>query len=88
MSTSRPIPCTVNALQRRMDYNVEVGDVFEECREYLDGRPDLAVYFVKRQANKCAHLIARAPCMVNCHNIFMSPPLFLLETLLYDARLS
>lgn len=67
---------TVNGLQKITYYN------------NLDGRRDLAVYFFKRHANKCAHMIARALCMVNCHNIFMSPPLFLLKTILYDSSLN
>lgn len=67
---------------------MEVGDVFEECQELLSSRPDIALYFVKRQANKCAHLIARAPCLVDCHHVYVSPPNFLLENLLYDANSS
>ncbi|XP_017217191.2 uncharacterized protein LOC108194764 [Daucus carota subsp. sativus] len=78
----------VKALKMGTEYNLEVGDVLAQCRSILDARPDFAIYFVKRQANMAAHLIARAPCMVNCFNVFMSPPDFLLETLMFDLVLS
>lgn len=79
---------TVNALHKGQDYNLEVGDVLNECRFLLLTRHDLDVMFVNKQANKVAHLLARAPYLVNCHNIFMSTPDFLLETLMYDLVLS
>ena len=78
----------VKALKMGTEYNLEVGDVLAQCRSILDARPDFAIYFVKRQANMAAHLLARAPCMVNCFNVFMSPPDFLLETLMFDLVLS
>lgn len=43
---------TVNALKRGIDYNLEVGDVLDECCSILVGRPGFAVSFVKRQAKK------------------------------------
>lgn len=77
----------VNALRHGVEYVTEAGHILDECKAVLSNRLDLAVSFVKRQANKAAHLLAREPCVVDCFNIFQSPPFILLETLLYDSSL-
>lgn len=77
----------VNALRHGVEYITETGHILDECKEVLSNRLDLAVSFVKRQANKAAHLLAREPCVVDCFNIYQSPPSILLETLLYDSSL-
>lgn len=67
---------SVNAIQNRSENFLEVGHLFEDCRAYLHSRGDLSISFVKRQANKVAHMLARFPCLPNCQNVFLSPPLF------------
>lgn len=77
----------VNALCHDVEYVTEMGHVLDECKLVLSNRLDLAISFVKRQANKPAHLLAKEPCVVDCFNIYQSPPFMLLETLLYDSSL-
>lgn len=54
----------VNALLKGVKYFTEVGNILNECQTSLRSHPGLSVSFVKKQANKVAHLFARVPCMV------------------------
>ncbi|XP_074357577.1 uncharacterized protein LOC141697194 [Apium graveolens] len=76
---------SVKAIQNGSENFLEVGHLFEDCRAYFKSRGDLSISFVKRQANKVAHLAARFPCLPDCQNIFLSSPSILLETLMYDV---
>ncbi|XP_074355893.1 uncharacterized protein LOC141695553 [Apium graveolens] len=75
----------VNAILADMEYQVEVGHVIEACRSLLGELVNVSVRFVRRQANKVAHLMARVPCSLNCHNMFSSPPHSVLESIVSDA---
>lgn len=75
---------TVRALHCPEENVLEVGNVLEACRNILNLRPGFSISFVKRQANKVAHLVAKLPCSLNCQNVFTSPSNLLLESLLYD----
>ena len=75
---------SVKALQNSQENLLEVGNILSACRSILDSRPEFSVSFVKRQANRVAHVAARIPCSLNCQNIFSTPPSLLLEPLLYD----
>lgn len=79
---------TVSALHKRTEFCLEVGFILADCISILCSRPDITVSFVKKQANKVAHLLARVPCLVNSSNDFLSPPPSVLETLLYDSFLN
>lgn len=57
--------------------------MLDRCRSILKSRDDFSVTFVRKQANKVAHEVARLPCLLNCYNSFTSPPSSLLETLSY-----
>ena len=35
---------------------------------------DVSLRFVKKQANKAAHELAGFPCSLNCNNVFLSRP--------------
>lgn len=72
---------TVQAINKAVENYLEVGVVFQKCREFLNDRRDISVSFVKKQANKVAHLIARVPCEVNCFIDLMTPPRSVLEPL-------
>lgn len=50
----------------------------------LKSRQDLSLCYVNRQANYAAHRLARAPSLLNCPNVFESPPIMLLKTLVSD----
>lgn len=78
---------TVQAIVGGTDNYLEVGSMLQECRSLISNRPDISISFVKKQANKVAHLLARVPCEVNCFNDFLSPPQLVLESILYDASL-
>lgn len=69
----------VNAVKAREQYQFEVGHILDECSEILMNRSDLSLYYVKKQANRAAHFMARVPCMVNYFNCFTSPPDLLVE---------
>lgn len=63
---------------------LEVGHVIESCRIDLDSLHDTSVSFVRKHTNKVDHELVRIPCSVNCFNVLMSPPMLLLETIMYD----
>ncbi|KAL8134373.1 hypothetical protein AgCh_009412 [Apium graveolens] len=74
----------VSAVHDQMKYYLEVGHIIDFCHQKLRSRSNLALCHVKKQFNHVAHLLARAPCMVDCYNIFESPLDLLLETLYSD----
>lgn len=76
---------SVNAIIRPNSNRLELGLILEHIRDFLDRNNGLSIAFVRKQANKVAHKMARLPCMLNTYNIIMSPPVFLLETILYDS---
>lgn len=76
---------TVQAICKGTDILHEVGHMLQESRSLIQARPDISVSFIKKQANKVAHLLARVPCEVNCFNDFSSPPHLVLEHIMYDA---
>lgn len=76
---------TVQALQKESPNYLEVGNILQDCRILLKDRPDIRISFVKKQANKVAHLLARVPCEASCFNDFISPPCSVLESIVYDA---
>lgn len=77
----------VDAIAKGSAYQLEVGDLLQACRENLKCRSDIQVCFVKKQANKAAHMLARYPCLLDSFIMFMSPPYMLLETLFSDSSL-
>lgn len=64
---------TVQVINSATENYLEVGVILQECRSVLDAHSDV-VSFVKKQANKVAHVVARIPCEVNCFIDFMTPP--------------
>lgn len=76
----------VNALHKKQMNHLEVGHVLEACRVVLSSRNNLNVVHVKKLANKAAHVMARLPCSLNSYNVYESPPLSVLETIVYDSR--
>lgn len=74
----------VKAISKGTQYYLEVGHVFEWCRARLSNRADISLCHVKKQKNQVAHLMARVTCLVNCYNVFLSPPEMFLETLSSD----
>lgn len=77
-------PLTVKALHSPLDNLWEVGFILDACRSIIDSRPGFSVSFVKRQANRVAHVVAKIPCSLNCQIMFTSPSSMVLETLMYD----
>ena len=65
---------TVRAVRNGSVNYLEVGNLFEDSRLIMRNRPDISISYVKKQANKAAHMLARVPCEVNCYNDFISPP--------------
>ena len=55
------------------------------CSKRLEDNPSFEVVFVQRHANKVAHEMAKLACLVDCYNLFTSPPNSLLEIIMYDA---
>lgn len=75
----------VKALKEPGRFKLELGHIIDQCRYLLGRRSNLSVVFVRNQANKVAHKMARLPCLLNSYNTVMSPPSFLLETISFDA---
>lgn len=76
---------TVNAIKNGVIQYLELGHIFQQCREILEHRRNLKIEFVKKLANNVAHEMARLPCELNSYKIITSPPQFLLETIMYDS---
>lgn len=76
---------SVQVIHCDIDYQIEVGHTIDLFRELLHSHEGFSLSFVKRQANRVAHVMAHLPCLPNCLKIFMSPPTDILETLLYDS---
>ncbi|KAL8127779.1 hypothetical protein AgCh_014632 [Apium graveolens] len=75
---------TTKAIEGDKVICLEVGEVIEECKQALHNLSTVSVYFIRKNANRVAHEIARIPCLVNSQNIFTSPPTCLLEPLMFD----
>lgn len=76
---------TVRAIQNgNMNY-LEAGVVMESCCQLLRQLELVSVNFVRRNANRVAHEIARFPCLAYCQVLFTSPPLCVVEALMYDV---
>ena len=75
---------TVQAINSSSDNFLEVGFILDACRTIFASRPGYSISFVKRQANRVAHLVAKLPCSLNCQNFLTSPSGLLLEALLAD----
>ncbi|KAL8148278.1 hypothetical protein AgCh_005592 [Apium graveolens] len=65
---------------------LEVGEVLEQCRRYLRELEGISIHFIRNQANRVAHKFSRITCLVNCHHVFTSPPVNLVETLVLDSH--
>lgn len=63
---------------------LEVGEVINICKHKISNLVDTSIRFVRKNANRVAHELARFPCLVNSHVCFTSPPTCLLEALSYD----
>lgn len=75
----------VQAINSQSVYHLEIGHILDACRLKLSVRPNIHVKHVRRLANRTAHLVARVPCELNCCIDLVSPPRFVLESLMYDA---
>ncbi|XP_074368461.1 uncharacterized protein LOC141708634 [Apium graveolens] len=75
---------TVRAVLGKQEYALEIGHVIEHCKLLLQLLPEVSVSFVRKQANKLAHSLARIPCSIYCYNVFTSLPTHLLETIAND----
>ena len=67
-------PLVVSAIYKSVVYKLEVGHILDECRASLEATRNISLRFIRRQANKAAHLMARVPCSLYCYNVFVSPP--------------
>lgn len=75
----------VHALELGKEIHSEVGYTVEACQKILKSRENLRVSYVKRLANRAAHLMARVPCSLNNYNYYETPPHCVLETIMYDV---
>ena len=75
---------SVQAINGKSINLLEAGIFIEQAREFISSRNWIKLGFVKKQANKVAHLMARLPCMLNGFIDLLSPPSCMLETLVSD----
>lgn len=73
----------VQALQKRRQYQTEVGSTLEACQDILASKTSFRISHVRKLANKAAHLLARVPCSLNSYNYFDAPPQSVLGTIMY-----
>ena len=73
----------VNSLSSHSLDCSEYGFLISDCM-YLRGNGNYSIRFVKRQANKCAHILARHTCFnASLYESFVIPS-WLEEVILYD----
>lgn len=60
---------TIQAIAQDAPNYHEVGNILQESCGLLEERPDISVLFVKKQANKVAHLLVRVSCEADCFKI-------------------
>ncbi|KAL8124564.1 hypothetical protein AgCh_012282 [Apium graveolens] len=75
----------VRALNQGLENLLEIGDLINQGVDMLRSNDRLSVSFVRKQANKVAHSMARVPCQINTSIVLMSPPSYLLETILAES---
>ncbi|XP_017224846.1 uncharacterized protein LOC108201070 [Daucus carota subsp. sativus] len=66
---------------------LEIGNLIQQCKALIRSSSRVLVDFVRKQANRVAHQIAKIPCMLNGFSDFTSPPSCLLETIMSDFSL-
>lgn len=65
---------SIRALRGENVSLLEVGHIIDHCKMLLKDLVGVSVNHIRRQANKVAHGLARIPCSINCHIVFLSPP--------------
>ena len=76
---------SIHAVQEGQENLMESGHLMNHCRSILSSNDRLSLKFVRKQANRVAHKLARIPCELNSLIVIPSPPSYLLETLLSDS---
>lgn len=76
---------SVQAVQQDKENLLEVGDITQQCRDLLQSNDRFSLRFVRNQANRVAHCMAKIPCELNSFSVFPSPPSHLLETILSES---
>ena len=75
----------VTAVNKDFLNYMELGTLVQQCKDLLRNRGDISVKFIRKQANKVAHELAKISCVSNSYVVISSPPSYLLETILSDA---
>lgn len=78
---------SVAAINKNVQNLLELGNLINQCHAIIGGRVGIVVDFVKKQANKVAHKLARESCALNSFVVFSSPPISLLGTLMSDVSM-
>lgn len=65
---------SVRALQKDIVQVNELGTVLNFCKDMLKNRSDISIQFVRKQANRAAHVMARVLCMLGGYNMILNPP--------------
>ncbi|XP_074356116.1 uncharacterized protein LOC141695803 [Apium graveolens] len=73
---------SIQAIRRPCENLLELGHILESCRTIMQSRAGFSISFIKRQANKVAHEMAKIPCLLNCQNLVTTPPSSVQEMLL------
>lgn len=58
----------VNFINKSIHNQLEVGNIMDACRSVLSERNNVLLVFIRRPANRAAHLMARVPCSLNGYN--------------------
>lgn len=75
----------VHGIKSSVENLLEVGEVTTQCKMLLEELTNTSIHYVRNQANRVAHEIARLPCLVNCQTELSSLPVCLAETVLRDS---
>lgn len=76
--------CSVQAIRGQDHNQLEAGLLIDQCRDFLRNREWVSLSFIKKQANRVAHLLARLPYALNGFIVYSSPPSSVLGTIMSD----
>jgi len=73
----------VNYVLNNISYVNELGSLLSNCRTLLLSNPSYVLTYIRRQANRVAHNLARASILHASPNIFFHPP-YCIDSIIFD----
>ena len=75
----------VDAFHSHIIDQYEFGCLVQDCKALFSLNANLTLCFIKRQANRVAHIVARAACYNASPSYWLEAPPFIVEALAIDC---